>query len=66
MAGLWRNDPQTPEGKYPIVLWRDGSPLTTPYIVITLKDPCAPAAFRAYADQAEALGLDAQYVADFR
>ena len=66
MAGLWANDPETPEGKYPIVLRRDGTALATPYIVMTLRDPCAPATFRAYADEAERQGLDPQYVADFR
>lgn len=28
MSGLWRNNPNTPEGKYPVVLRRDGTPLT--------------------------------------
>ena len=58
MAGLWRNDPETPEGKYPIVLRRDGTPLESRFIVMALKDPCVPAALRAYATEAECLGLD--------
>ena len=66
MAGLWRNNPETPEGKYPIVLRRDGTVLNTPYLVITLRDPCASAAIWAYAERAEKLGLDAEYVHDMR
>ena len=63
---LWNNNPETIEGKYPIVLRRDGSVLDVPYMVITFNDPCAPASFRAYADAAEAQDLDPEYVADFR
>lgn len=63
---LWRNNPETVEGKYPIVLRRDGTVLRTPYVVMTLIDPNAPAAFRAYADKAEEFGMDPEYVADFR
>lgn len=62
MAGLWRDDPATPEGKYPIILRRDGTVLDTPYFVIALRDPCAPAAFTAYAERAAALGLDPAFV----
>lgn len=62
MSGLWNNNPETPEGKYPIVLRRDGSVLDTPYFVIALRDPCASAALHAYAERAEALGLDPAYV----
>ena len=66
MARLWKNDPATPEGKYPIVLRRDGSVLTSRYLVITLRDPAASVAFSAYADEAEQLGYDDEYVADIR
>lgn len=64
--GLWRNYPTTGEGKYPIVLRRDGSVLTSRYLVITLRDPAAAAAFRVYADEAERRGFAPQYVADMR
>lgn len=64
MSGLWVNQPETAEGKYPIVLRRDGSVLTTPYLVMTLRDPCAAVALRAYADEAHRRGLDPQYVID--
>ncbi|KKL77641.1 hypothetical protein LCGC14_2032900, partial [marine sediment metagenome] len=63
---LWRYDPQTPEGKYPIVLRRDGTPLESRYFVITLRDPCAPAAFRAAAKEASRLGLDPDYARDLK
>lgn len=66
MAGIWAKDPETPEGKYPIVLRRDGSVLDTPYIVLTLKDPCTEAALRAYASDAAVRGLDKAYVRDLR
>ena len=66
MAGLWRRNPGTPEGKFPIVLRRDGSPLTARFLVLTLKDPCAPAAFWAYAAEAERLEMDPAYVAGMR
>jgi len=66
MGGLWRNNKETPEGKYPIVLRRDGTPLEVRFLVMTLRDPCAPAAFRAYADHAEKIGLDSDYVRGMR
>lgn len=49
--GLWRNDPETPEGKYPIVLRRDGTVLTSRNIVLVLKDPCVALALEAYANE---------------
>jgi len=66
MAGLWRYNPATPEGKYPIVLLRDGTPLEARYFVIALKDPAAEDALLAYAGKAEALGFDPEYVRDIR
>ncbi len=66
MAGIWRNNPDTPEGKYPIVLRRDGSPVTTPYFVLLMRDPCFAAAITAYADEAERRNYDPQYVSDLR
>jgi hypothetical protein len=64
-AGLWRNNPETPEGKY-LVKRRDGSIPEWPNLVIGAKDPAAPAALRAYADAAERLGMNEKYVADMR
>jgi hypothetical protein len=66
MAGLWRRNPKTPEGKYPIVLRRDGTPLESRYFVLVLKDPAASAALAAYADAAEKHGMDPEYVKDIR
>ena len=66
MAGLWRKNEATREGKYPIVLRRDGSPLESRFIVLVLKDPATSSALRAYADEAERVGMDSQYVADMR
>ena len=42
--GLWFNNTETPEGKYPIVLRRDGTPVETPYMVLLVRDPCFEAA----------------------
>lgn len=66
MAGLWRDDPATPEGKYPIVLRRDGTPVATPYFVLLVRDPCFEAAMAAYADEAERRGMDPAYVEGVR
>lgn len=54
--GLWRDQAETPEGKY-LVKRRDGSIPEWPHFTIGAKDPCAPAALRAYADEAERIGL---------
>lgn len=64
--GLWAKDSATPEGKYPIVLRRDGSAVEHPYFVILARDPCAKAALLAYADEAEKQGLPRDYVNDVR
>lgn len=63
MARLWRNTDGTREGKY-LVTRRDGTTPDWPYFVIGAKDPAAPAALLAYAQAAEANGMDAEYVAD--
>lgn len=64
-AGLWRNNPETPEGKY-LVKRRDGTVVEWPNFVIGAKDPAAPGALRAYAYHAQLHGMNAQYVADVR
>lgn len=58
--GLWRDDPKTPEGKY-LVKRRDGTVVEWPNFTIGARDPCAPAALRAYADEADRLGLSEGY-----
>lgn len=65
LAGLWRENPETPEGKY-LVKRRDGSVVEWPNFVIGAKDPAAPAALRAYADAALEYGMNDQYVAGVR
>jgi hypothetical protein len=47
-----------------LVLRRDGSVPEWPYLVIGARDPAAPAALRAYADEARARGMDAEYADD--
>jgi hypothetical protein len=65
MAGLWRNNPETPEGKY-LVKRRDGTVPRAPYMVFLAADPAAPSGLRGYADKAESLGFDPEYVRDVR
>lgn len=64
--GLWSKDEATYEGKYPILLRRDGSVVEHPYFAILARDPCASAALLAYADKAEELSLPSDYVSDIR
>jgi len=59
--GLWRDNPETPEGKY-LVKRRDGTIPQWPSITLGARDPCAPEALRAYATAALMIGLDAAYV----
>jgi hypothetical protein len=56
--GLVRNAHATPEGKYPLVIRRDGQPLVTPYFVLRLDDPGAPAALLTYSAKMFELGID--------
>ncbi len=65
MSGLWRYGDKAPEGKY-LVTRRDGSVPEWPSMVFGAKDPAAPAALRAYADEGERLGYDPVFVADVR
>lgn len=64
MPGLWMNNAETPEGKYPIVLRRDGSVVTKPYFVIVETDPCFADAMISYAQAHEARGSDPEFVSD--
>lgn len=63
LAGLWRNNSETPEGKY-LVKRRDGSVVEWPNFVLGAKDPAAPVALRAYAEEARRRGMNQQYVLD--
>lgn len=49
-----------------LVIRRDGSVPDWPYLVIGARDPVAPAALRAYADEAERQGYDSEWVASIR
>lgn len=62
-AGLWRNNAETPEGKY-LVKRRDGTVVEWPNFVLGAKDPCAPDALIAYAKAAKRNGYNEVYVRD--
>jgi hypothetical protein len=64
MGGLWRKN-GIAGGKY-LVTRRDGTVPEWDWFVLGSKDPAAPAGLRAYADMADVLGFDPQYVADIR
>jgi len=49
-----------------LVVRRDGTVPDWPYLVMGARDPIVPAALRAYADEAERLGYDAEWIADIR
>lgn len=63
LAGLWRNNPETPEGKY-LVKRRDGSVVEWPNFVLGAKDPAAPDALLAYAEKARELGMNPEFCDD--
>ena len=63
LAGLWRNNPDTPEGKY-LLVRRDGSIVEWPHFAMGAKDPASPAGLRAYAAEARRLGMNEQYCGD--
>lgn len=65
LTGLWRDNPETPEGKY-LVKRRDGTVVEWSNFVMGSRDPAAPAGLRGYADKAEELGMNSQYVAGVR
>lgn len=52
LAGLMRDDPASPEGKY-LVKRRDGTVVEWPSFVLGARDPHAAVALRAYADSIE-------------
>jgi hypothetical protein len=57
MSRLW--------DKY-LVVRRDGTVPDFPYLVLGARDPAAPAALRAYADEAGRLGMDKEFCEDIR
>lgn len=65
MARLFSKTPGTEGGKY-LVQRRDGTVPPWRWFVLGSRDPAAPAGLRAYAAEAERLGMDPAYVADVR
>lgn len=65
MARLWRNEPETREGKY-LVIRRDGTIPEWEHFVLGSRDRASVAALRGYANEAESLGYDPKYVDDIR
>lgn len=63
MAGLWQFEPQIVGGKY-LVQRRDGSYPTWPFLVLGGRDPAAPIAVRAYAEEAAQFGFDPRFCKD--
>jgi hypothetical protein len=57
LQGLWRDQPETREGKY-LVLRRDGTVPEWPSFTLGARDPAAPAALRAYAIAALEAGMN--------
>lgn len=57
--GLWRMNGRG--GKY-LIRRRDGTIPEWPGFVLGAKDPCAPAALRAYAEAASARGMNSTFV----
>lgn len=49
-----------------LVVRRDGTVPDWPYLVMGARDPAVPTALRAYADAAEGLDMDAEYVNEVR
>ncbi len=65
MPGFARRKSGKVKEKY-LVMRRDGSVPAWPWFVLGGRDPAAPAALAAYADECERLGMDAEYVKDLR
>lgn len=61
----WAKTTEFSEGKF-LVVRRDGSIPAWPHFVLGARDPASPIALRAYADAAEKLGFESEYVASIR
>lgn len=57
---IWAKTEEFKEGKF-LVVRRDGTIPAWPHYVLGARDPAAPAALRAYANEAERLGFDKEY-----
>jgi len=64
MSGLWRKH-GIAGGKF-LVRRRDGSIPEWPNFVLGARDPAAPSALLAYAEAAERLNFDPEFVSDIR
>ena len=62
---IWAKTREFSEGKF-LVVRRDGTIPPWPHFVLGARDPAAPATLRAYADEAERLGFEPEYVASIR
>lgn len=62
---IWAKTKEFSEGKF-LVVRRDGTVPAWPHFVMGARDPAVPAGLRAYADAAEKLGMDPEYVASIR
>lgn len=63
---LWqKTDGDYREGKY-LIVRRDGTIPNWPAFICGGNDPASSAALRAYADEADVLGYEAEYVASVR
>lgn len=65
MPGLWRNEDGERTQKY-LVLRRDNTVPEWPYFVLAAADPASSFALRSYAQFAELIGMDPEYVKDIR
>lgn len=62
---IWAKTEEFSEGKY-LVVRRDGTIPEWPHFVLGAFDPCASAALRTYAAEAELSGYDPEYVQSIR
>lgn len=62
---IWAKTEEFAEGKF-LVVRRDGSSPHWPHFVLGARDMAAPVALRAYADAAEKMGYEPEYVASIR
>lgn len=62
---IWAKTKTHSEGKF-LVVRRDGTVPHWPHFVLGARDPVAPAALLAYADGAEKMGYDPEYVGSIR
>lgn len=65
MTKIWVKSKDASEGKF-LVVRRDGTVPAWPHYVLGARDPAAPAALRAYADEAVRLGMDREYAESVR